>query len=153
MPDYYLGVDGGQSSTTALISDDSGAVIGRAVAGPCNHVSGPEATEKFRRIVGGCVADCRRGAGLSENIVFAGVCCGFSGGPHDKDLLTRELAPAERYYFTHDAEIALAGALSGEAGIVVVSGTGSIAFGKNDAGQTARTGGWGYLFGDEGGAC
>jgi len=35
---------------------------------------------------------------------------------------------------------------------VAIGGTGSIAFGQNARGETARTGGWGYLFGDEGGA-
>jgi N-acetylglucosamine kinase len=37
-------------------------------------------------------------------------------------------------------------------GIVTIAGTGSIAFARNAAGQTARAGGWGYVFGDEGGA-
>jgi N-acetylglucosamine kinase-like BadF-type ATPase len=53
---------------------------------------------------------------------------------------------------TDDALIALAGATAGEPGLVVIAGTGSIAFGRNLEGRTARAGGWGYLFGDEGGA-
>jgi N-acetylglucosamine kinase len=53
---------------------------------------------------------------------------------------------------THDAAIALAGATSGEPGIIVIAGTGSMAFGRNASGETARVGGWGYIFGDEGGA-
>ena len=48
--------------------------------------------------------------------------------------------------------VALAGATGGEPGIIVIAGTGSIAFGRNAGGRTARAGGWGYLFGDEGGA-
>ena len=46
--------------------------------------------------------------------------------------------------------IALVGATAGEPGVVVIAGTGSIAFGKNSAGRTARAGGWGYALGDEG---
>ena len=53
---------------------------------------------------------------------------------------------------THDAHIALAGATGAEPGIIVIAGTGSIVFGRNVAGVTARAGGWGYVFGDEGGA-
>jgi N-acetylglucosamine kinase len=53
---------------------------------------------------------------------------------------------------THDAHIALVGATGGEPGIIVIAGTGSIAYGRNNAGKTARAGGWGYVFGDEGGA-
>ena len=43
----FLGVDGGQSSTTALIGDETGRVIGHGRGGPCNHISGPEARENF----------------------------------------------------------------------------------------------------------
>ena len=76
----------------------------------------------------------------------------MSGGPDDKAALLHELIEAEHTTVTHDAMIALAGATSGEPGIIVVAGTGSIAFGKNKRGETARAGGWGYIFGDEGGA-
>src|SRR5208283_3215279 len=43
------------------------------------------------------------------------------------------------------------GATGGKPGVVVIAGTGSIAFGENALGETARAGGWGYIFGDEGG--
>jgi N-acetylglucosamine kinase-like BadF-type ATPase len=46
----------------------------------------------------------------------------------------------------------LAGATGGEPGIIVIAGTGSMVFGRNANGVTARAGGWGYIFGDEGGA-
>jgi N-acetylglucosamine kinase-like BadF-type ATPase len=66
--------------------------------------------------------------------------------------LLGELIDAEHTIVTHDAAVALAGATAGEPGVVVIGGTGSIAFGQNARGETARAGGWGYLFGDEGGA-
>jgi N-acetylglucosamine kinase len=53
---------------------------------------------------------------------------------------------------TTDAVIALAGATESGCGIIAIAGTGSIAFGRNAAGRTARAGGWGYVFGDEGSA-
>jgi N-acetylglucosamine kinase-like BadF-type ATPase len=62
------------------------------------------------------------------------------------------LIRSERYYVTHDAEIALEGATEGAPGIIVIAGTGSMAYGRNGRGQAARAGGWGYAFGDEGGA-
>lgn len=83
---------------------------------------------------------------------FTAVCAGFSGGGADKDALTRELIQAEHYCITHDAHIALAGATAGAPGMIIIAGTGSIAYGRNAAGVTARAGGWGYVFGDEGGA-
>jgi N-acetylglucosamine kinase-like BadF-type ATPase len=150
---YYLGVDGGQSSTTALIADDSGSVIGRGRGGPCNHVAGSEAEEKFTRVIGGCLREACAQARLDDQSVrFAAACLGFSGGPEDKRHLSEAVVRSERYHVTHDAEIALTGATAGEPGIIVISGTGSMAFGRDANGRSARAGGWGYIFGDEGGA-
>jgi len=147
----FLGVDGGQSSTKALIGDASGRLLGRGVAGPCNHVSAAEAKAKFLRTIRECVGAAIADAGLSPDVVFEAACFGMSGGPEDKEALLREAVAAERWLVTHDALIALSGALGGEDGIVAIAGTGSIAFGRRGS-QTMRTGGWGYIFGDEGGA-
>jgi N-acetylglucosamine kinase-like BadF-type ATPase len=143
----FLGVDGGQSSTTALIGDESGRVIGVGRAGPVNHVEGPEGPEKFLH----AMEQCLYAAGEAGKH-FASACFGFSGGPEDKETLTRNIVRSDIYRITHDAEIALAGATAGKPGVVVIAGTGSMAFGKDPEGQTARAGGWGYIFGDEGGA-
>lgn len=149
----YLGIDGGQSSTTALIADDTGRIIGHGRGGPCNHVASSERRAKFLRVIGECLDQACRVAGLDRQAIsFAAACFGFSGGPEDKESCARELVSSIRYKFTHDAEIALTGATAGEPGIVVIAGTGSMAFGRNAAGQSARAGGWGYIFGDEGGA-
>lgn len=153
MKKLYLGVDGGQSSTTALIADETGSVLGRGSGGPCNHVAGAEAQGKFTRAVGGCLREACLQAGLDvETVRFAAACLGFSGGADDKRALSQAIIRSERYQLTHDAEIALTGATAGEPGIIVISGTGSMAFGRNAAGRSARAGGWGYIFGDEGGA-
>jgi N-acetylglucosamine kinase-like BadF-type ATPase len=87
-----------------------------------------------------------------KDVRFAAACLGLSGGPADKDALVRELVPADAYLVTTDAVIALAGATAGEPGVIAIAGTGSIAFGMSAEGRTARAGGWGYAFGDEGGA-
>ena len=147
----FLGVDGGQSGTTALIGDENGRVIGEGHAGPCNHARTGDGRRKFLAAVGESVV--RAAAVFGEaSPIFAAACLGLSGGPDDKDTLAREAVRAEHYLITHDAAIALAGATAGEPGMVVIAGTGSIAFGRNAAGKTARAGGWGYMFGDEGGA-
>ncbi len=150
---YYLGVDGGQSSTTALIADDQGRILGAGNAGPCNHVTGAEAKAKFIAVVGDCVNQAIAEANLGPlSPQFAVACFGFSGGAEDKETYSRELISSERYKFMHDAAIALTGATEGQPGIVVIAGTGSIAYGRNASERTARAGGWGYLYGDEGGA-
>jgi N-acetylglucosamine kinase-like BadF-type ATPase len=153
MPRLYLGIDGGQSSTTAFIANKDGRVIGYGRGGPCNHVSGPEGRAKFMSAVGACLAEACHQAGVdAKTVAFAAAALGFSGGPEDKEAYTRELIRSERYKITHDAEIALSGATAGMPGIIIIAGTGSMAFGRNGEGETARAGGWGYVFGDEGGA-
>jgi Predicted N-acetylglucosamine kinase len=149
---YYLGLDGGQSSTTILVADETGRVLGRGQGGPCNHVSSDIARAKFFLAVGDALREACERANLNPaNVAFESVCLGFSGGAADKDAYSREFLRSKRYKITHDAEIALSGATGGEPGIIIIAGTGSMAFGRNASGTTARGGGWGYVFGDEGG--
>ena len=152
MTRLYLGVDGGQSSTKALLADETGKVMGRGRGGPCNHVASAEGRSRFLSAVGDCLRQAYHEAGLeSTSVRFASVCLGLSGGAEDKEAYTKELIASDRYKLTHDAEIALLGGTAGEPGIIIIAGTGSIAFGRNAQMQTARAGGWGYIFGDEGG--
>lgn len=149
----YLGVDGGQSSTTALIGDETGRVLARGSGGPCNHVSSTEGRAKFFSALDECLKKACEQAHLDSNAIsFACACLGFSGGPEDKEAYTREVIRSAQYKITHDADIALSGATAGEPGIIIIAGTGSMAFGRDAQRRTARAGGWGYIFGDEGGA-
>jgi N-acetylglucosamine kinase-like BadF-type ATPase len=148
---WFLGVDGGQSSTTALIGDETGRVAGMGRGGPCNHVSSAEARARFTEALGGAIGGALQEAGIIEPN-FEAACLGLSGGPADKDALVRDQVHAQKYSITNDAVIALMGATAGEPGVIAIAGTGSIAFGRNAEGRTARAGGWGYAFGDEGGA-
>jgi len=151
--EYFLGLDGGQTSTVAWIGDETGRLIGRGSAGPCNHVGAAEGRARFTSAVNGSLTQACKDAGLDFAAVeFEAACFGFSGGPADKESLVREMVRAKKYAVSHDALIALAGATSGHPGIIVIAGTGSIAFGRNGKRDCARAGGWGYLFGDEGGA-
>jgi N-acetylglucosamine kinase len=151
--DYFLGIDGGQSGTTALIGDESGRILGTGEAGPCNHARADEGRAKLERAVTESVAAaCREAALDSATIEFAAACFGMSGGPDDKRDILGSILRVQRLIVTTDAEIALAGATESGQGIIVIAGTGSIAFGRNAAGRSARAGGWGYVFGDEGSA-
>lgn len=152
MSSVFLGVDGGQSSTTAIIGDESGRVLGMGRGGPCNHVKGPGGRDKFVNAISGCVREACQAAGLgADRREFAAACMGFSGGPADKQALVEEMFSIGKLSVTTDALIALSGATGGEPGIITIAGTGSIAYGRDAQGRTARAGGWGFLFGDEGG--
>ena len=149
----FLGVDGGQSGTTVVIGDETGRILGTGEAGPCNHAGAEEGRARFERAVTqGLEAACTE-AGLDPATVrFESACLGMSGGPEDKQEILAGLLRADRLVVSTDAAIALAGATATGQGIAAIAGTGSIAFGCNSAGCTARSGGWGYIYGDEGSA-
>jgi glucosamine kinase len=95
------------------------------------------------------------GIGPVERPQFAAVCAGLAGvdTPEDEKLLSglfRQIVDTDSLQVLNDGEIALAGALEDEAGVLVVSGTGSIAWAQNTSGQRLRVGGWDYILGDEG---
>jgi N-acetylglucosamine kinase-like BadF-type ATPase len=155
MSGFFLGVDGGQSGTTAVIGDSLGNIVGWGNAGPCNHVGAAEAKARFLRIIRECIMRAAAQAGIESagpRFRFKAACLGMSGGPDDKSALLHELIEADHLLITHDAAVALAGATAGEPGVIAIAGTGSMAYGQNAKGETARAGGWGYIFGDEGGA-
>jgi N-acetylglucosamine kinase-like BadF-type ATPase len=148
----FLGVDGGQSSTTALIADETGRVLGVGSGGPCNHVGASEGRAKLVAAVSECVGKACEQAGLDPSSVeYEAACFGMSGGPADKKSILSEILHTNELVVTHDGQIALAGAMAGGPGIIAIGGTGSIAFGRGNDGKFARAGGWGYIFGDEGG--
>ncbi len=149
---FFLGVDGGQSSTKAVIGDLSGTILGRAIGGPCNHAAAGAGEAKLRSVMRALLRDVTMAAGLPEGTVFDGACFSMSGGADDKRAVLEEVTPAEAIEVTIDATGALEGATGGGTGIVVIAGTGSIALGRDASGAVVRVGGWGYLFGDEGSA-
>ncbi len=150
---FFLGVDGGQSSTTALIGDESGCVVGVGSGGPCNHVGAGAGRRKLESAVSTSVRyACERAGICAQEVRFEAACFGMSGGPADKEEILRTILPVDELLVTHDGVIALSGATAGNPGIIVIAGTGSLAFGRGPDSRTLRVGGWGYVFGDEGGA-
>jgi len=128
----YLGIDGGQSSTTAVIGDQTGRVLGSGRGGPCNHVGASEGRAKFASAIKDCLdAACREARLDPESVEFERVAAGFSGGPADKEALLRELVRAKAISLATDAAVALEGATAGGPGIITIAGTGSISYGRN----------------------
>lgn len=152
MSRLFLGVDGGQSSTVAVIGDDTGQVLGSGRGGPCNHVAAAEGRQRFRAAISESVGQACANAGLDPaTAAFARAFFGLSGGPEERRQILEELIRADAISITHDGLVALAGAHAGGPGIITIAGTGVISFGRNAAGSEARAGGWGYIYGDEGG--
>jgi len=148
---YFAGIDGGQSSTTAVIAGESGEILGRGTAGPADEVGeGPEST-RLRDALSTALSNAMKNAQLDASLQFECVVAGISGYEGRVYGKPPEL-PARKVVLLHDAPVAHAGALGGAPGIIVIAGTGSVAFGVDERGQTATIGGWGYVFGDEGSA-
>ena len=149
---FFLGLDGGQSHTEVLIGDADGQVVGTGSAGSANYGGSEDARTKAEAAISEALSRALDEAGLEQDTRFAAGCCGMSGGAEAaRELLSRRIH-TEHLEVVTDAQIALWGATECRPGIVVIAGTGSIAWGEDLAGKTARTGGWGYAFGDEGGA-
>ncbi|MBV8244824.1 MAG: hypothetical protein JOZ38_02780 [Candidatus Eremiobacteraeota bacterium] len=148
---FFAGIDGGQSATTAVIADDRGHVLGRGSAGPSDEVWEQARSTRLRDALDGALQAALRSAGLDRTTHFSAVVAGVSG--YDGALHGEApLFNADRFELQHDAPVAHAAALGGKAGVVVIAGTGSVAYGTNAEGESLTVGGWGYLFGDEGSA-
>lgn len=152
MSALYLGIDGGQTETNAVLADASGRVLGRGRGGPSNHVEAPGGRQRLRQAVVDSASGALHAAGLGslEAVSFEAVYCGMTGEADFKTEIITAVFRAALVRVEHDAPAALAGATLGAPGIIVIAGTGSVVFGENADGVTARTGGWGYVFGDEG---
>jgi N-acetylglucosamine kinase-like BadF-type ATPase len=146
---FVAGIDGGQSSTIAVVLDAAGAQLGRGTAGPSDHVGEPPATERAAVACEAALAAALREARLppaSEPAAVVIGLSGYEGAWHGRLPALR--TPHLRC--VHDAVIALAGAIRERPAAVVIAGTGSVAYGEPALGEPVRAGGFGYLFGDEG---
>jgi N-acetylglucosamine kinase-like BadF-type ATPase len=150
----YLGVDGGGSKTRFVLIDEAGKVLGAHMEGSAYHLEiGIPALEAM--LARGIERTLQQAGIASAQVTFA-----FLGLPaYGEDrVLQRQLdaapaaaLPAGRYRCGNDMVCGWAGALAGADGINIVAGTGSIAYGEYE-GRSARAGGWGELFSDEGSA-
>ena len=154
---YFVGVDGGGSSTRAVILDDVLQVIGRGEAGPSNHyVAGAESAARHCLLaVEAALAEARRfnAAIAAENIASWGLGLAGVRRPKDAALMENALrAVTEDKPFFLDTDVAAAhsGAFAGGPGVVLSGGTGAIAYGADEHNERFYADGWGPLLGDEG---
>lgn len=147
----FLGVDGGQSHTEAVIADEFGNILGFGLGGASNHAEIPGGRERLRNAVLDSVSSALRNTKYEiRNTKFQSAHFGMTGGADYKEEIIAEIINAEILKVGHDAPTALASGTGGKCGVVVISGTGSAIYGENENGKKARAGGLGYLFSDEG---
>ncbi|MCU0238995.1 MAG: hypothetical protein MUC29_06100 [Pyrinomonadaceae bacterium] len=147
----FLGVDGGQSHTEAVVADEFGNIIGFGLGGASNHAEIPGGRERLSNAIIDSVSESLQITKDDLRITkFKSAHFGMTGGADYKEEIIAEIIDAEILKVGHDAPTALASGTGGKFGIVVISGTGSAIYGENDKGEKARAGGLGYLFSDEG---
>lgn len=148
---YYIGIDGGGTKTAFGLFDYNGQLLRKIEL----------STSHFLQVgYDGCACILKQGVEeLSQNVdkknLFIGI--GLAGYGNDENVRGKlekniyEVFKDYQYIITNDVHTALIGAFHEEDGILVVAGTGTIAYAKKDN-QLYRVGGWGYQIGDEGSA-
>ena len=151
---YYLGIDGGGTKTRCVLADET-TVLARSMAGGSNIVrlGETQAREALQNVVRQvCVA-----AKISPDRIRA-VCIGAAGAARPEIAarmhsivadLVPGIAPA-KLEVVGDAVIGLEAAFGTGPGVIAIAGTGSIIYGRDADGHTARAGGWGFAISDEG---
>jgi N-acetylglucosamine kinase-like BadF-type ATPase len=144
-----LGIDAGGTKTVCLLADGEGRILSEARGPGANLQSAGELeVEKVLHHV--------MEAALGDRFERPeAICLGIAGVDRDDDArvvrsIMRRIASGSRVIVVNDALVALVAGAGADPGIVVLSGTGSIVYGRNNHGLAARAGGWGHVIGDEG---
>jgi len=152
MSRYVIGVDGGGTKTEFVLLDYSGNIIGRERGDSTNYQAVGGA--KLKQELINCYNRLLNSTNVSSSKIEQ-IFLGLAGAGRESDrkeiiALFRDTEFDGKIAVDSDAMVALAGAFGTGPGIIVISGTGAICFGKNSKGTIVRAGGWGYLLGDEG---
>lgn len=147
---YVCGWDGGGTKTEVCVMDAVGAFLPSGFFGPLN-INGASA-DKVAQTVRDSVAFMSKQSGGLE--ACAGLVIGMAGASNENAVRQMEAMVRSAGYsgplrIVGDQEIALAGAVEGP-GAVLIAGTGAICFGRDEAGNRHRVGGFGYLIDDGG---
>ena len=154
---YFIGMDGGGTKTHCIIADQNGDILHECNGGPSNFLM--LGTEKVSETLSGLIKECisrlKIGAKDIESIVIGTTGAGRRSDAEklEHDFLVYAALIGLRindFHVESDAKAALEGAFSGNPGCILIAGTGSIMFGKDEAGLIHRVGGFGRFIGDEG---
>lgn len=146
---HVLGIDAGGTKTICLLADGAGRIVSEA-RGPGSNLQAVgelEVEKVLHEVMERAIGD--------RPVLPAAICLGMAGVDRTGDdavinSIMRRIGYKARVLVTNDALIALVAGVGDQPGVVVIAGTGSIAYGRNAANEAARAGGWGYVLGDEG---
>ncbi|MDD8018025.1 MAG: BadF/BadG/BcrA/BcrD ATPase family protein [Bacteroidota bacterium] len=154
---FIIGMDGGGTKTHAVIANLNGDILAEHTAGPSNfQIIGVEKTaEAIYSLIGLCCESVECSVDQIVSVVLGLTGAGRVGDQKRmadglKKYSAKRNVRLKKIIVESDARIALEGAFKGDSGIILIAGTGSIAFGKDAKGNVHRVGGWGRILGDEG---
>lgn len=151
---YYLGIDGGGTKTCCLLADET-TVLAKAMTGGCSVIRHGE--RQAREALHAAVRQACAAASISPDQIHS-ICIGATGAARTEIAakirsLLSELVPGvapANIEVVGDTVVALEAAFGAGSGVIAIAGTGSIVYGRDAAGRTARAGGWGFAISDEG---
>lgn len=143
---WWVGIDGGGTSTRALVADAQGRILGRGESGA--SALGQGAGQAWRHIAD--AVSCAEVPGLDLQHCALGLCLSGTGVPAQLQAFVAADPGVARFTLVTDGLAALLGAHGGRPGALLISGTGSVAEALLPDGSRRMTGGWGWQIGDEG---
>jgi len=146
---HVIGIDAGGTKTVCQLADDTGRVLSEVRGGGANlqAVGELEVEKVLHHVMEEAIGD--------RGVTPSAICLGIAGVDRPDDFaavrgIMRRIGYKARVLIVNDALVALEAGAPGSPGVVIISGTGSIAYGRNQANEAARAGGWGHVLGDEG---
>ena len=151
---YFLGIDGGGTKTRCVLADET-TVIAKSMTGGCSVIRHGE--QQAREALHGAIGQVCAAGKISPDRISS-ICIGGTGAARPEIAskirgILAELVPkraAIKIEVVGDNVIALEAAFGTGPGVMAIAGTGSIVYGRDAVGHTARAGGWGFAVSDEG---
>lgn len=151
---YFLGVDGGNSKTFALVGDETGRLLALG-RGPASNHQSREGLKGAMASIGAAMDEALAAAGIAAcDVAHASFCLAGADYPSDYELLSGAIAerwPDLRFSIHNDSFAGLRAGTSRGWGVVSISGTGTNQAGIGKDGRELQVGGMGYIWGDFGG--
>jgi glucosamine kinase len=149
----YLGIDAGGTKTDCAVSNGA-ELLGQATGASCKlaRVGKERGRENLQAVIRQATETARVDPATIQHVCIGMAGASLAEAVHWAQQTIRELMPESTIYVAGDHVIAHRAAFGTSPGVLVISGTGSIAFGRNQNGETARAGGWGPNVSDEGSA-
>jgi glucosamine kinase len=151
MTTFVIGVDGGKSRTRALVADDTGTELASAESD--GSAIRPGEADRSATVIAATIRDALSRAAVQGRGRCVVVGVAGAGRDEEREALTDaldEMGIADEVLVMGDTLIGLEDAFGERSGVLLIAGTGSIAYGRGPTGTVARCGGWGPVFGDEG---